>query len=356
MNQIINPFAFFSLLVLGALGIALALPRKGTTPALLGAAIAGVAGGLLMLALGSKAGLERLPNIYFYLFSAIALGSALRVITHPRPVYAALYFILTVIASGGLFLILSAEFMAFALIIVYAGAILITYLFVIMLATQGSEEGQEDVLAEYDTNAREPIAATVVGFVLLAALTTMVFRGLPQLTPSRTAAAPSVLLDVMPRKVERVMRSHKLLAEGDTITRVDGAAGLVQVRAADGTMKELRKSTGDFAAVNPDGSTMQVLKTNAWPPELAVTNNEMLGFNLLRDHPGTIEIAGVILLMAMLGAVVLSRKQVQLDDEAKMRQVTALAQGVDSRDPVMQATFEPVQQPGSSGPMSGGAA
>jgi hypothetical protein len=64
----------------------------------------------------------------------------------------------------------------------------------------------------------------------------------------------------------------------------------------------------------------------------------------------------VILLMAMLGAVVLSRKQVQLDDEAKMRQVTALAQSVESRDPVMQSTVEPVQQPGSSGSMSGGAA
>jgi NADH-quinone oxidoreductase subunit J len=356
VNQIINPAAFFSLLVLCAIGVAFALPRRGTTPALLGAALAGLAGGLLMLAMGVKAGVDRLPNIYFYLFSAIAIGAALRVITHPRPVYSALYFILTVIASGGLFLILSAEFMAFALIIVYAGAILITYLFVIMLATQAPEEGQEDVLAEYDTNAREPIAATIVGFVLLGALTTMVFRGLPQLSPARTAAAPSLLLEQMPRKVERVLQANKILTEGDVISRSDFGAGLVEIKAANGIVKELRKSTGEFVSLNEDSSTNEVLKTNAWPPELTVTNSEMLGFNLLRDHPGTIEIAGVILLMAMLGAVVLSRKQVQLDDEAKMRQVTALAQGVESRDPVMQATVEPVQQPGSSGPMSGGAA
>jgi type II secretory pathway pseudopilin PulG len=58
---------------------------------------------------------------------------------------------------------------------------------------------------------------------------------------------------------------------------------------------------------------------------LNVTNGDRLGFNLLRDHPGTIEIAGVILLMAMLGAVVLSRKQVQIDEEAKMNQVQSLA-------------------------------
>jgi hypothetical protein len=58
-----------------------------------------------------------------------------------------------------------------------------------------------------------------------------------------------------------------------------------------------------------------------------VTNVEALGFNLLRDHPGAIEIAGVILLMAMLGAVVLSRKQVQLDEDAKMQQAKMLAEG-----------------------------
>jgi hypothetical protein len=50
--------------------------------------------------------------------------------------------------------------MAFALIIIYAGAILITYLFVIMLATQAADEERvEDRLSGYDAVAREPIAA-----------------------------------------------------------------------------------------------------------------------------------------------------------------------------------------------------
>ena len=136
---------------------------------------------------------------------------ALRVITHPRPVYAALYFILTVLASAGLFLLLSAEFMAFALVIVYAGAILITYLFVIMLATQAPEEGHEEVLAEYDTAAREPIAATVVGFVLLGALTVMMFRGLGSgegMPSAMHVTQPDALLADVPRKVENVLRNN----------------------------------------------------------------------------------------------------------------------------------------------------
>jgi NADH-quinone oxidoreductase subunit J len=214
---------------------------------------------LLILVLSFKAG-EHWPNIYFYIFSALALGGALRVITHPRPVYAALFFILTVLATCGLFVILAAEFLAFALVIVYAGAILITYLFVIMLATQAPSEQKVDVLEEYDAYSREPLAATVVGFLLLGVLTTLLFRGTQELqAPVR--AAESAVVEVLKRK----------------------------------------------------------------PPGDEVRNIEGVAISLLRDHPGSIEIAGVILLMAMLGAVVLARKQVQLDEEAKARHAALLS-------------------------------
>ena len=73
-------------------------------------------------------------GVYFWIFSAIALVGAVRVVTHPRPVYSALYFVLTVFATAGLFVLLWAEFMAAALVLIYAGAILVTYVFVIMLA------------------------------------------------------------------------------------------------------------------------------------------------------------------------------------------------------------------------------
>jgi NADH-quinone oxidoreductase subunit J len=328
--QFVNPFAFFALLVLGAVGVCLALPRRGTTPQILGALIAGLAGGAVLLSIGLKAGPSNLPNLYFYIFSLIGLGSALRVITHPRPVYAALYFIMSVLATAGLFLILSAEFMAFALIIVYAGAILITYLFVIMLATQAPEEGQEDVLAEYDTSAREPIAATVVGFLLLGLLSAMLFRGAGDL-PSPKSVGPDSLLAEMPRKVERVLKSHGMIDADQQVVGALVGAGRLTVELAKGD--------------DPGAATVRKSIPKAeWPEELRVTNPEMLGFNFLREHPGTIEIAGVILLMAMLGAVVLSRKQVQLDDEAKQARVTQLAQSVASQDPVSDAPYEPTQQ------------
>jgi len=304
LEQIINPYILYGLCVLGAIGVCLALPRRGINAQIIGALVAAGAGGLTLLALGLGHP-DALPNAFFYVFSLVALGGALRVITHPRPVYAALYFVLTVIATAGLFLILSAEFMAFALVIVYAGAILITYLFVIMLATQAPQEGEIEVLTEYDTAAREPVAATITGFLLLAVLTTMVFRGFGQL-PVPAAEEPDALLAQMPRKVERALLSDGSMKPGDRLH--PDARGNAIINWENRT-------------VEVDGSKTAV----ALPRSLRVTNPDRVGFNLLRDHPGTIEIAGVILLMAMLGAVVLSRKQVQIDEEAKVHQARSLA-------------------------------
>ena len=59
--------------------------------------------------------------------------------------------------------------MAFALVIIYAGAILITYLFVIMLASQSQVEDDDEGVSEYDAIGRGPITAPNASFALLAA-------------------------------------------------------------------------------------------------------------------------------------------------------------------------------------------
>jgi NADH-quinone oxidoreductase subunit J len=305
LDTILHPVLLYGSVALGGVGVWLALPRGKRTPQVLGALLAGAAGGMALLGLGLAGGLA---NLYFYVFALMGLGAALKVITHPRPVYAALYFILTVLAAAGLFLILSAEFMAFALIIVYAGAILITYLFVIMLATQAPEEGQEEAAqAPYDTNAREPFIACAASFLLLGVLTTMMFRGAGQLEKA-APLNPDALLVQMPRKVENVLRAHGMIEAGDKVAH-DERTGRPAIDAEAGTITVNRKSGGT-----------RVFTKDQWPADMHVKNIEGLGFDLLREHPGTIEIAGVILLMAMLGAVVLSRKQVQIDEDEKQKQ------------------------------------
>lgn len=314
MALLAHPYFLYALLALLGVGIGAALPRKGRNFQTVGGLFAAAIGGLVMVTLGARAvhlG-GKLPNLYFYIFSIIALGAALRVITHPKPVYAALYFVLTIIASAGLFLILSAEFMAFALIIVYAGAILITYLFVIMLATQAPSGSDSDVLASYDTVSREPLAATVVGFVLLGVLTTLLFRGSADLAPPPSNPPGQEALADMPRKVEHLLREAGLIQKGERLATDEEILD-----------SAVNAATGEIHVMGADGKA-RVIAREQWPASLDVDNIELLGFNLLRDHPGAIEIAGVILLMAMLGAVVLSRKQVQLEEDAKARHAQRL--------------------------------
>jgi NADH-quinone oxidoreductase subunit J len=141
-------------------------------------------------------------SVYFWVFSAIAVAGGFRVITHPRPVYSALYFVLSVMATAGLFILLWAEFMAAALIVIYAGAILVTYVFVIMLATQSvasgasttahAPAGEVGALAEYDVVSREPVVACAIGFTLMAVLLFVIFDRAPSTPGGGVALATPI--------------------------------------------------------------------------------------------------------------------------------------------------------------------
>jgi NADH-quinone oxidoreductase subunit J len=330
VEQVIQPLILYLACGLGAIGVMFAMPRRRGGIAAIGGVVAAIAGGGVLLGLLLVAGpAGQLPNIYFYFFGVLALASGLRMITHPRPVYAALYFILTIVASSGLYVLLSAEFMAFAMIIIYAGAILITYLFVIMLATQAPTDDDEESLTEYDAVAREPVAASLIGFSMLALLTTVMFNGLPTLQAYPRGDLPDQTLGALPLKIDRelmpILRAEGLVQEGEVLAMIDGRvpidtqARTVQVAA--GEISEggvfLTEGTRLVGPVDPA----------IWPKDLAGTNVEGLGLNLLGKHPMTIEIAGVVLLMAMLGATVLARKQVDLEDELKRRMARRLAIG-----------------------------
>ncbi|MBX9852664.1 MAG: NADH-quinone oxidoreductase subunit J [Cytophagaceae bacterium] len=74
-----------------------------------------------------------MDNILFFILSALAIGGALMVILARNPVYSVLFTILTFFAIGGHFLLLNAQFLFIVNIIVYAGAIMVLFLYVIMM-------------------------------------------------------------------------------------------------------------------------------------------------------------------------------------------------------------------------------
>ena len=78
--------------------------------------------------------------VLFYLFSALAILSAIAVIAASRPTRALLSLIVTMFALAVLYLLLGAPFVAMAHLIVYAGAVLVLFLFVIMLQGVGAKE------------------------------------------------------------------------------------------------------------------------------------------------------------------------------------------------------------------------
>lgn len=153
-----------------ALAVYYMLPKGGRDARPLPAVVlAAFALGVIALLLGRLLG-GAADRLYVILLSLLTIFGAMKVVTHPRPVYSAIYFGVVVLATAGLVVLAGAEFLAAALIIVYAGAILVTYVFVIMMAQQSSvgAGGGLGGAADYDRRAREPVSAVLVGFMLMA--------------------------------------------------------------------------------------------------------------------------------------------------------------------------------------------
>ena len=74
-----------------------------------------------------------LSALFFYLFATILVGAAFMVIAAKNPVHAVLFLILAFFNAAGLFVLLGAEFLAMILVVVYVGAVLVLFLFVVMM-------------------------------------------------------------------------------------------------------------------------------------------------------------------------------------------------------------------------------
>lgn len=146
---------------LGAVGVYFLLPRSGTRGNYAGIVLGILALAAWLVVMATRFIAPGTSGAMFLFCAAIAIVATARVISHPKPFYSAIYFVLTVVAVTALLVLQRAEFLAASLIIIYAGAILVTYLFLIMLAQQSGAP-------VYDRRAREPFAAVFGGFLLMA--------------------------------------------------------------------------------------------------------------------------------------------------------------------------------------------
>ncbi|WP_437206194.1 NADH-quinone oxidoreductase subunit J family protein [Planctomicrobium sp. SH664] len=164
MSWIQNHLLLFSSLVALAAGIWWMLPSRAQRPNLVGLLLS-LAGLIALSMTFHKPEAAVVSHSLFWLFGGGAVLCSILMICSRKPVYGALWFALATLSTCGLFLLQSAPFLAATTIIVYAGAIIVTFLFVMMLAQQSG-------VSIYDQRTRQPLLATATAFVLLGALLT----------------------------------------------------------------------------------------------------------------------------------------------------------------------------------------
>ncbi|MFN6102357.1 MAG: NADH-quinone oxidoreductase subunit J [Burkholderiales bacterium] len=106
----------------------------------------------------------------FYVFSAVMLFAALRVITARNPVHAALYLVLAFLQASGIWMLLKAEFLSITLVLVYVGAVMVLFLFVVMMIDINLDALKKDFWKHF------PLAA-FIGAVLALELASVLMGG-----------------------------------------------------------------------------------------------------------------------------------------------------------------------------------
>ena len=99
--------------------------------------------------------------LLFFLFALVAVYAGLRVVTAKNPIHAALYLVLAFFTTAAIWMLLKAEFLAIALVLVYVGAVMVLFLFVVMMVDINFDKLREG----FWTNL--PLAAGVGGVIVL---------------------------------------------------------------------------------------------------------------------------------------------------------------------------------------------
>ncbi len=117
----------------------------------------------------------------FYVFSAILLLAAFRVITVSNPVHAALFLVLSFFQASGIWMLLEAEFLSITLVLVYVGAVMVLFLFVVMMLDVDLEAMRRGFWSNF------PLAATI-GSVIALELAAVLMGGFRLSQPAKQVA------------------------------------------------------------------------------------------------------------------------------------------------------------------------
>lgn len=181
--------------VLGALGLWLLLPRGAARGRWAGGVLALVGLGIWASQLPRVGNILSAPNCLLWILGGVTIVAGIATVTFRSPVYCAIWFGMTLIGTAGLFLLTGAQFLAVATLVVYAGAILVTFLFVLMLS-------QPEGHAPYDRRSWEAMLSAAAGAVIIGILSMTIASvlsppaeaGVPLVPPTKDALNQGVLV------------------------------------------------------------------------------------------------------------------------------------------------------------------
>ncbi len=357
--------------VLAVAGFYLLLPRPsrrrvGVGVAALLAAAAVFAAWLVTTFAGPMPDL--VGSVLFGFFACGALGFATVLVTQRNPARGAIAFAFVILSTCGLFLLLAAPLLMAATIIVYAGAIVVTFLFVLMLSQTGGPSDEND-------RSREPLFGSLAGFAFTGLILFTLY--LTQLGSTATAGDPA---PVPPQRLPvTVLTASERKTLLDVVARLDAAPEALGADPAppaarepaaayfDSIRNDLATVTGSIgqrlgpAGAMPDDPRAEPLRTDeqaaavlrrvaavreasenasqaalnhlfegqpdrstviaelrkvrdealllSGSADLPARNTANLGYLLYTQHLLAIELAGTLLLIATIGAVVITQRK-----------------------------------------------
>jgi NADH:ubiquinone oxidoreductase subunit 6 (subunit J) len=340
LNWLIANWLLVLPVALGFVAIWFFLPqpqRRSAVVAWGSGAAALVIGGLVLV---RSTGTETpwLFDLLFWVFAGLAIIAGACMIVQTNPVQAALWFAIVVLSTCGLFLLRDAPFLAAATIIVYAGAIIVTFLFVIMLAQQSG-------LAEYDRRSREPLLATIAGFILLGAVLYVLHTSFSprdvlksvvrKLHEAETAVAQGrkgealekdlyigtkPLAAVLQEEARRVPawreRNDVMAALSNTLSDLAAAKDGSNPEPVQKALRELisqaeqiRAAAGKHAGILTDATSTTKDASLSGMKESDAGYVAGLGRSLFGDYLWAVELAGMLLLVATIGAIAIAQRR-----------------------------------------------
>ena len=193
---------------------------------------------------------DLIGTVLFWLFAAGALGFGTVLVVQKNPARGAIAFAFVILSTCGLFLLLAAPFLMAATVIIYAGAIIVTFLFVLMLSHADAASNEND-------RSREPLYGSFAGFAFVG----LVLFTLYQTSQANTPAEPGAPRTET-RLLSQVITADERKALADAVAKLDEAAGALdgdvstngarveRVAAFERAFTPIKSSLGDVVGVS----------------------------------------------------------------------------------------------------------